>query len=243
MTHNEFFSGSRRAFPIVTAYLVAGAAAGALGVSNGMSVAEVGLLSLILFAGSGQFVFAEIYMGAPLQLVSTIFFVNLRHFLYSTVLAQQTRRLPWQTRAAIGAQLTDETFLVSASHFKGRMMSSGAWMLGLNITSYSSWFLGNISGALLGENLNLSVIGVDFVGIAMLIALLCLNVTDHHAPKAASIVAALAGGGAVCLQWVYPNPSTTVIVAVVVSTLGVIIFGANSDDSRFAEQIKNSDER
>ena len=59
----DFYSGGKLSAPIVVVYLILGVAAGALGASRGLSVAEIALLSLLLFAGSAQFVFPEIYEG------------------------------------------------------------------------------------------------------------------------------------------------------------------------------------
>ena len=67
-------------------------------------------LSLILFTGSAQFVFAELYTAQPAVLIGTIFLLNFRHFLYSTAFVPYARRLSTPARFLIGAQLTDESF-------------------------------------------------------------------------------------------------------------------------------------
>ncbi|MGI9297609.1 MAG: AzlC family ABC transporter permease [Gammaproteobacteria bacterium] len=234
----DFISGGRKAAPIVVAYLMLGAAAGALGASRGLSPAEIALLSLLLFAGSAQFVFPELYQGAPQTLASAVFFINLRHLLYSTALAQQARRLSRCARAAIGAQLTDETFLVSTAHLRGRMIPSGAWMIGLNFCSYIAWCGGNIAGALLGGALDLSVVGVEFAGSAMFIALLFPQITGHARPAAAAFVAILGGGGAVAAQTFFAGPAAVVLVAAAAATLGALAFGVNESDRRFAAKLR-----
>ena len=234
----DFADGGRRAAPIVAAYLVLGAAAGALGASRGLSPAEIALLSLLLYAGSAQFVFPELYQGAPQTLAASIFFINLRHLLYSTALAQQARRLSRRTRATIGAQLTDETFLVASAHLRGRMIPSGAWMLGLHTCSHFAWCCGNVAGALLGGALDLSAVGADFAGQAMFVALLLPQIAGHARPSAAAIVALAAGGGTVAVLSFFPGPSAATIAAVAAATFGVFAFGVNESDRRFAEQLR-----
>ena len=234
----NFASGGRDAAPIVVVYLILGFAAGVLGASRGLSAAEILLLSLLLFAGSAQFVFPELYRGAATELVSAVFFINLRHLLYSTALAQQARNLPPAARAAIGAQLTDETFLVASARLKGGMISNGAWMIGLNMTSYFAWAAGNLSGALFGGAADLSVIGVKFAGAAMFIALLFPQITSHPRPATAAAVAAAGGGGAALGLLLFPGPATVTLAAAAAALLGVLVFGANENDRKFAAELR-----
>ena len=79
----SFFKGAVTALPIIFGYFFIGFAAGALAARAGMSVLEVSLLSLLVFAGSAQFIFAPLYAGSAIVLIFTIFLLNLRHFLYS----------------------------------------------------------------------------------------------------------------------------------------------------------------
>ena len=104
----SFFKGAVTALPIIFGYFFIGFAAGALAARVGMSVLEVSLLSLLVFAGSAQFVFAPLYTGSAAVLIFTIFLFNLRHFLYSlAVILPYVRRLSMflKSRFFIGAQL------------------------------------------------------------------------------------------------------------------------------------------
>ena len=231
-----FWRGARDAAPIVGAYLMIGAAAGLFGAERGLSPAEIVLLSLLLFAGSAQFVFPELYEGPPPALALAIFFINLRHLLYSAALAQQARRLGWKTRAAVGAQLTDETFLVSTAILKGRAMTSGGWMIGLNMTSYLAWCGGNLAGATLGGAADLSAWGADFAGLAMFVALLFLQIAGHSRPLSASVSALIAAVGAGAAMHWFPGPAAIIVSAVVAAALGALMFGASEDDKAFAAQ-------
>ncbi|MGI9306420.1 MAG: AzlC family ABC transporter permease [Gammaproteobacteria bacterium] len=234
----DFFAGGKTAAPIIVVYLILGFAAGVLGASRGLSAAEILLLSLLLFAGSAQFVFPELYRGAAAETVSAVFFINLRHLLYSTALAQQARNLPPKTRAAIGAQLTDETFLLATAKLKGKMLSGGAWMLGLNMASYLAWAAGNVSGALFGGAADLSVVGIQFAGAAMFLALLFPQITSHARPHSAAAVSFIGGGGAALGLWLFPGPATVTLAAAAAALLGVFVFGANESDRQFAAELR-----
>ena len=78
----------------------------------------------MLYAGSAQFVVASmVAVASPAAaVVVTVFFVNLRHLLLSAALAPALRRVPAWKNALIGAQLTDETFVIAW----GRTATGGA---------------------------------------------------------------------------------------------------------------------
>jgi 4-azaleucine resistance transporter AzlC len=198
-----FFGGARAGLPVVLGYLSIGFAAGVVQRAAGLSVAEVMLLSLVLYAGSAQFVVASLVAAAvsPATAILTVFFVNLRHLLLSAALAPHCRFPAWQS-ALIGAQLTDETFVVAWSRLAGGSGAgsaplTGAWMLGLNLSAYSAWALANLAGALLGDRVGSTrALGFDFALAAMFGALLVLQLAvqargERVAGVAVALLAAL----------------------------------------------------
>ncbi len=84
-----FLRGCADCIPTVPGYLSIGFSAGALAKVAGMSEAEIVLMSLLLYAGSAQFVVAGMLLSGALgvTIVLSVFFVNLRHLLMSAYLA------------------------------------------------------------------------------------------------------------------------------------------------------------
>lgn len=191
-----------------------------------MSPAEVGLLSLLLFAGSAQFIFAELITVAPITLVVTIFLVNFRHFLYSSAFAYRVRNLSVTKRICIGAQLTDETFAV-ASSVTSEPLQRARGMLALNIFSYTCWFIGTLTGALVGGvgGDYLELIGIDFALASMFAALLMLQVYAVARKRPIMVVAGLSAIIMVTLQQVHEHPLNLLIAIGVAAALGVWWFG------------------
>ena len=74
-------------------------------------------MSLILYAGSGQFIAAGMIATSSslTAIIITIFFVNLRHILLSAALAPYFRHLSPFRNMLVGSLLTDETFGVAIS--------------------------------------------------------------------------------------------------------------------------------
>lgn len=237
MSAGGFFGGSRAALPVVLAYLSIGFAAGVVQRAAGLSVAEVMLLSLLLYAGSAQFVVASLIASAvsPATAIVTVFFVNLRHLLLASALAPYCRNFPVWQNALIGAQLTDETFVVAW----GRLTAAGAtpttagpgaftarWMFGLNVSAYAAWALANLAGALLGGSVGgTRALGFDFALAAMFGALLVLQLGAQ--PRAARTtglaVAALAALFSVMVALALPGNWNILIATLAAATAGLFL--------------------
>ena len=176
----EFSGGCIACIPTVLGYLGIGFSAGALARIAGISVAEVALMSLILYAGSAQFVVAGMIQSqaAALSICAAVFFVNLRHLLMAASLVRRLNHLSAFKNFVLGAQLTDETFGVATLGARDNERLSFPWMLGLNLAAYVNWLIGTIAGALaitlIPEHFAESL---QFALVAMFIGLIVLHIT------------------------------------------------------------------
>jgi len=219
-----FAAGMRAALPIVLGYLPIGFAFGVLAQTAGFSVAEVGLMSLLVYAGSAQFIGAEMVAAgaAAPAIISTTFLVNLRHLLLSTALLPSLRQNPPAVNALLSYGITDETFAVNASLLRGRPIGP-AFVAGLHITSQASWIAASIAGALAGGiATNQEALGLDFALSAMFIGLLVPQLRGEGANRR-RIAAVVAAAVAVAMG-LLGQPSWGVIAATVVAaTVGVML--------------------
>ncbi|KAF1054374.1 MAG: hypothetical protein GAK41_00606 [Burkholderia gladioli] len=78
------------------------------------------LMSLIVFAGSAQFIAIGLLAGGAgaLVVIATTLIVTLRHLLYSATLAPYVAHLPLRWRATLGALMTDEVFAVAYARYR-----------------------------------------------------------------------------------------------------------------------------
>ncbi|MEW5772537.1 MAG: AzlC family ABC transporter permease [Thermodesulfobacteriota bacterium] len=165
----------RLALPIVLGYVPVGFAFGVLAVKSGMSALNAGLMSVFVFAGSGQLIAVGLLAaGAPaLSVVLTTFVVNLRHLLMSAALAPHLASWPRRLLALFCFQMTDETFALHLARFQ-RGERDLATTLGVNMTAQAAWVAGSVLGALSGSLIgDVRPLGLDFALPAMFIALLC----------------------------------------------------------------------
>lgn len=166
--------GAVDAIPTVLGYASIGLACGIVSVNSGISALEMGLMSLLVYAGSAQFVMcAMILAGAPLVSIAvTVFFVNLRNFLLSLHTATMFQDNSLKSNLFIGSFLTDESYGVLLRKHLENPRISPDWMYGNNMASYASWVVFTILGNLIGGLIpNPEQLGLDFALVAMFVGI------------------------------------------------------------------------
>lgn len=229
MTDGESFAaGARAGVPVVLGYFGIGLAAGVVERAAGLSIAEVLLLSTVLYAGSAQFVLTSmVALASPASaIVLTVFFVNLRHLLLAAALAPYFRALPAWKNFLLGLQLTDETFVVAAARFTKQPPVGAAWMAGLNMAAYATWAAANLAGAIFSAQFAASATNTRILGFAlpcMFAGLLVLQLAARPRVRVGLIVAIVTGVLAVAVQSVRPGPWAIIAATVCGATLGVLL--------------------
>lgn len=225
-TEESFIQGVKDCLPTVLGYLSIGFAAGVIEKTAGMSLAEIALMSLLLYAGSAQFIAAGMLASSSpaTAIIFTVFFVNLRHLLMSAALAPYFRHLPAWKNVLVGSQLTDETFGVAVTQLSGKSKGSFQWMFGLNLAGYLNWLLANLAGGIFGQWMTSpEQFGLDFALPAMFIGLLVLQLIERSKYSLDLIVAFSAVLVAV-IGSVFISESAGVLIAIIIAaSLGVWI--------------------
>lgn len=174
----SFKDGVYACIPTLLGYIGIGIAAGVVGKSSHLSVLEVTLLAVIVYAGAAQFIIAGLMLVAtPITaIIFTVFLVNSRHFLMSMATVPAFRQYSLLNNIGIGTLLTDESFAVAMNALSNKEPINASWMHGLNLTAYIAWILSCLIGALIGEWLpNPMQFGLDYALVAMFIGLLYLQ--------------------------------------------------------------------
>ena len=106
-----FSDGVRACVPTILGYLGIGFAMGVVGKGIGLSILQIFLMSLIVYAGSAQFIICGMLaIQAPISsIIVTVFFINLRHFLMSLSVAPYFQKATLWENIGIGSLLTDES--------------------------------------------------------------------------------------------------------------------------------------
>ncbi|WP_425127969.1 AzlC family ABC transporter permease [Rummeliibacillus suwonensis] len=225
---DSFLQGIKDCIPTLLGYISIGLAFGVVGSASGLKLFEIALLTILVYAGSAQFIFcALILSGTPASaIIFTIFIVNLRHFLMSLTLAPNFTNYSVMRNIGFGTLLTDETFGVAITKIMRTKKISGKWMDGLNITAYLVWIASCIAGAFLGQWIaHPEKWGLDFALTAMFVALLILQLASVGKTKLAKNLL-LIGLIALCMyvfSYFMPSHLAVLISTIVVATVGVVI--------------------
>ncbi len=194
----EFLAGVRAQLPILLGTSPFGMIYGVLAVGAGLSIPVAIAMSLVVFAGSAQFIAAGLFAagtpGPTLVLVTLV--VNLRHALYSASMAPYVRHLSRGWRALLAFLLTDEAYAVTITHYQdadrlGRSHEHLHWyFLGAGLTLFLSWQASTAVGVLLGAQVPASW-GLDFTLAVTFIALLVPMLTTRPMLLAAGVAGVL----------------------------------------------------
>ena len=174
MQEKGFKEGVKASLPTALGYVSIGLACGVVGANSGLTPFQMGLMSLLVYAGSAQFVMCAMFVaGADLfSIVMTVFLINLRNFLMSLhATTIFTKSSLWQT-ICIGTFITDESYGVLLNEHVHHKNISTAWMHGNNITGYIAWLFAVILGTALGSVIpNPETLGLDFAFVAMFVSI------------------------------------------------------------------------
>ncbi len=162
---------------------------GVLALNAGLRPPAAQMMSAIVFAGSAQFITAQLVAESVpgLVIVLTIAVVNMRHMLYSASVAPYVRALPMHWKVLLSYLLTDEAYAVSIIHYeKEESAPYGHWFfLGAGLTLWLSWQVSTAAGILLGATLPESW-PLDFALPITFIALVIPALKDRPAVAASS---------------------------------------------------------
>jgi 4-azaleucine resistance transporter AzlC len=212
--------GVGAAWPICLGYAPIGLAFGVLAQKAGLTPLEIGLMSVLVFAGSSQFIAVAMLSGGAsiFAIVVTTFTVNLRHLLMSSALAPFFKGHHRSKLSLFAYGITDESFAINWSRLK-----AGDWDLNraiiLNQTANLAWFASTILGGVGGQFIPAEAFGLDYALIAMFICLLIYQLGSGIY----IFTAVLAGGLAVVLAMIWPGNVYIVVAAIGAATAGAVL--------------------
>ena len=154
--------------PILTGFLFLGMTYGVYVASLGFSWIYPTLMAMTIYAGSMEFVTANMLLGAfnPLQAFVMTLMVNARHLFYGLAMLDRFRGLGWKKLYLIFG-MCDETFSVTCSTRAPEGVDEGWFMTFVTLLDQLYWVMGAALGGLCGSLLTLNTEGLDFVMTAM----------------------------------------------------------------------------
>jgi 4-azaleucine resistance transporter AzlC len=220
-TMKSLWAGIRAESPLLVGVFPFGLIYGALALGAGISPGAAQMMSSIVFAGSSQFVAAQlIHDAAPgLVIVLTIAIVNLRHMLYSASVAPYIERLPVRWKTVLAYLLTDEAYAATILHFEEEGITpTGHWFFfGAGLALWTTWQISSALGIFLGAALPASW-PLDFAVPVTFIAMVVPVLKDKPI-----VAAALSAGTVALLGYGLPFKLGLILAALVGIFTGVLL--------------------
>jgi len=222
----NFWAGVRAELPLLIGVFPFGLIYGALALNAGLSNAAAQLMSSIVFAGSSQFITAQLVHEATpgLVIVLTIAVVNLRHMLYSASLAPYISSLPIRWKALLSYLLTDEAYAATVIHYENEGMTPfGHWFfLGAGFSLWFTWQASTAVGIFLGAAIPESW-SLDFALPLTFIAMVVPVLKNQPA-----IAASLSAGMVALVAYPLPYRLGLILAALVGIAVGTVLEGRKS---------------
>jgi 4-azaleucine resistance transporter AzlC len=216
-----FFAGVQAEFPLLVGVAPFGMIYGVLALSAGLEPGSAQMMSSIVFAGSAQFITAQLLrdLAPGLVIVLTIAVVNLRHVLYSASIAPYLRELPMRWKVLLSYLLTDEAYATTIIHYEENGKSPiGHWFfLGAGIALWTTWQFSTAMGIFLGTTLPPEW-PLDFALPLTFIAIIMPALKDRPA-----VAASLSAGATALLTYSLPFKLGLVLAALVGILVGTAL--------------------
>jgi 4-azaleucine resistance transporter AzlC len=170
---DDIAAGLRDIWPVMVAAFPIGLLFGALCTAKNLSVAEAGLMSLLVFAGGAQFAAVELWTY-PVPVAALVFstaLINARHVLMGASLGPKLARFAlWQKLVGFHF-LTDESWALAERRSLAQPVTPAYWFA-LALSLPVAWIGGTLLGAWLGSFMgDPARFGADFAFTALFIGL------------------------------------------------------------------------
>lgn len=186
-TFIEARAGVLAMLPVAGAAIPFAMVLGSEAIRQGLTVYEITLMSLTVFAGSSQFIAVSLWQHpAPwASLALAVLLVNLRHTLMAASLAPKLAHFPAWMKPVGVFLMADETWALNEQRAQSAQLTP-AFYFGVALCLYVLWACGTALGANLGSLIpDPKLFGFDFVFPAVFI---CLVVGFAKSWRAAPII-------------------------------------------------------
>lgn len=188
----------------MTGYLFIGIAFGVMFADKGYNFVWAGIMSLLVYAGSGQYLAVNFFEPSVslLQVMFLTFMVNVRHVFYGLSLLDKFK-VSGKKKPYMIFSLTDETYSLYFLTKTPENVDEGKFLFAIATLDQSYWVIGSIIGAVVGTVIPFNSTGIDFAMTALFIVIFVE-------------------------QWLQKKNRFPAIVGVVSSVVSLLVFGKDS---------------
>ncbi len=187
--------------PILAGFMFLGVAYGVFMNVSGFGAGWTFLMSLLIFAGSMEFVAVGLLLGAfnPLGALLLTLMVNARHLFYGISMLEKYKGTGWKKPYLIFG-MCDESFSINYSAKIPEGVDRGWCMFFVTLLNHAYWVAGATIGGVLGSFVNFDLKGLEFVMTALFVVIFVE-------------------------QWMKQKVHDSAMIGIAISVLGLILFG------------------
>src|SRR6478735_7080913 len=204
---NEKWNACRAAFPytfpILTGFIFLGIAYGIYMHSLGFSAIYPIIMSLTIFAGSMEFVAANLLLVTfnPVNALFLTLMVNARHLFYGISMLDTYKGMGKKKFYLIYG-MCDESFSINCTVDVPKNVDKGWFMFFVTLLNHCYWGIGAAIGGIFGSLVQFNTEGLEFVMTALFVVIFIE-------------------------QWMKEKKHHSALVGLGLSTVSLIIFGGN----------------
>lgn len=153
--------------PVLAGFIVLGIAYGMLFVEKGYQWYYAVLSSLLIYAGSAQFVAVSL-LATDINLINLfliIFVINIRYIFYGISMLNRYNKAN-KVKSFLIFGLTDETFALLVDS-----KQDDKYMFFVTLLNYIYWALGTFVGSIIGSDVVFNTRGLDFILTALFVTI------------------------------------------------------------------------
>ena len=204
-----------KSLPVMAGYIILGTGFGILAHSAGYGLLWSFAMSLLIYAGSMQYVGISLMAGGAsvLTVILTTVMVNARHLFYSISMLGRYQDAGWR-KPYLVFSLTDETYSLLCDGKVPEGLDPDRFRFLVSLFNHSYWVLGSVIGSLAGSVLPFSAAGIEFSMTALFIA----SFVEHWITAQDRIPAVTGLAGSLMCLLIF-GPSDFLIPAMLLITL------------------------
>lgn len=181
----------RDTVPVMTGYLFLGIGFGIVMYQNGFGAGWSFCMALFMYAGSAQYLTADLLVTkAPLLSTAiSILLLNARHLFYGITMLDAYRDAG-KKKPYLIFSLTDETYSLVTQNQPPEGISRLGYCLLVSVFDHIYWIVGCTLGGILATSLPMNFEGVDFVLTALFVTIFVEQwlSTKNHLPAVIGVV-------------------------------------------------------
>lgn len=185
----------RASLPVMAGYIVLGIGFGILLESSGYSWIWALVMSLVIYAGSMQYVTINLLTGGASIITAALMtlMVNVRHLFYGITMLEKYKDTG-SAKPYLIFSLTDETFSLVCSPEFPDGVDRRKYYLFVSLFDQFYWVAGSVIGGLVGSAFTFNTTGIDFSMTALFTVIFIdqWEKAPSHAPALCGIVISIA---------------------------------------------------